>query len=97
MTFRLASKVDDNHKDIVEGLRKNEGISVKSVATIKGFADILVGYKGKNFLYEIKDPSKSKSSRRLTKLEKEFSEKWCGGYKVVFTIEDILKDIEYED
>ena len=89
------AKVDANHPEIVKELRKHHGITVKSVAQIKGFCDIIVGYKGKNYLYEIKDPSKPPSARKLTEKEKTFHNEWKGHIKIALTTEFILKDIGY--
>jgi hypothetical protein len=63
-------------------------MSVYSTASLgKGFPDLTVGFRGKTFLLEIKDPDQPISKRRLTKDETLFHEKWSGHVAVVETIE----------
>lgn len=88
--MRRAARVDDNQKMIVEQLRRLH-CSVKVVSQLKGFCDIVVGHRGVNYLFEIKDPSKPPSKRKLTKMEKEFHEDWYGQVSTIETIEDAMK------
>ena len=88
-----AAKVDANQKQIVEDLR-NAGYGVAHLHTVgNGIPDILVGINGKNYLFEIKDPSQPPSKQRLTKKEKEFFETWLGHVDVAHTAEDIMRKI----
>jgi Holliday junction resolvase len=89
---RFARRVDDNHKDIVDALRKI-GAKVKSTAAVgSGFPDLVVGYKGDLYLLEIKDGSKSPSKRVLTKDEEAFMLEWSGisHIGVVSSIEEAI-------
>lgn len=92
---RINAKVDSNHPQIVKELRKLKGVTVRSVATIKNFLDIIVGYAGKNYLFEIKDPDKPPSARKLTPGEQKFMDEWTGQADLALTTEDILKVINY--
>ena len=85
-----ASRVDDNQKEIVQSLRKF-GCSVYIVSQLKGFCDIVVGWRGYNYLFEIKDPNKPPSQRKLTPKEKEFHESWNGQVAVIYTADDVVK------
>lgn len=93
-----AKKIDANQKKIVEQLRKC-GYSVQSLASIgKGTPDILVGTNigsggGRNYLFEIKDGSKTPSQRKLTPDEVKWIENWRGQVNVVTNIDEILKII----
>lgn len=58
-----------------------------------GFVDVVAGLKGVNFLFEIKDPKKSPSRRKLTTDEDEFFKTWKGSVHKVETIEDVLRVI----
>ena len=50
----MAKKIDANQPLIVQCLR-DCGATVVSTATVgKGFPDLIVGYGGRNFLFEIK-------------------------------------------
>jgi hypothetical protein len=82
------SKVDANQPEILRCLRK-AGISYKPVHQIKGFCDIVVGFKGVNYLFEIKVDHKKK----LSKAEQEFSDGWKGQYHIVTSFNEILNII----
>lgn len=76
-------KVDDNQSEIVKNLRKL-GMTVQSLATIgKGCPDILVGYQGRNYVFEIKDENKTPSQRKLTPDEIKWHETWRGQKAVI--------------
>jgi hypothetical protein len=90
---RIAAKVDRNQAEVVKWLRLVPGVSVEV-----GYNDILVGYKGRTYWYEIKDPScankkgevfQSSKKKSQIKLEEHFA----GHYKMVTTANEILKDI----
>lgn len=89
-----AKKVDSNQPTIVKQLRQIPGISVAHTHIVgEGFTDLVIGYRGKNFLCEVKDPEKSPSRRKLTPDEEKFHASWTGQIAVVETITDILKII----
>ena len=83
-------RTDGNQKQIVEGLRKL-GCTVLHTHTLKKCFDILVGYRGENYAFEIKDPDKPPSKRRLTNGELGFFHSWRGQVDKVETIEQIIK------
>jgi Holliday junction resolvase len=86
-----AKRIDENQTQIVEELRKR-GFSVAVTSSLgKGFPDIVVGRKNKNFLFELKDNKKTTSQKKLTPDEEKFKEGWKGQYNVVETIEEIIK------
>jgi hypothetical protein len=85
-------KVDRNQPEIVRQLRKIPGVSVAHTHIVgDGFSDLVVGYKGKNYLCEVKDPAKPPSARKLTPDEEEFHTKWTGQIAVVESVTDVLK------
>lgn len=90
MSYGKRGKPDTNQKEIVDGLRKI-GASVKIVNNIDGFVDIIVGFRSKNYLIEIKDGEKPKSQQRLTEAEKKFQLHWAGQ---VATVTSVLESIE---
>lgn len=86
-------KIDKNQPMIVRDLRKM-GCSVQSLAEIgKGVPDLLVGWKGKNFLFEVKDGMLPPSRQRLTPDEKVWHALWqeSGQVHVIKTTEDAIK------
>ena len=91
---RRAAKVDGNQMRIVKKLCKIQGITVKL-----GHDDILVGYKGRTYWYEIK--SEDVISKRtgfvmpsaIKKSQTTLIETWTGHYKIVWSAEQILDEI----
>lgn len=91
--FRQAARVDDNQGQIVSMLR-SMGASVET-----GHDDLLVGFRGKTFWFEIKDPKKTLKKNgdykagtkkpSQIKLENE----WKGQYKIVHSFEEIVDEI----
>jgi Holliday junction resolvase len=66
------AKLDANQNAIVKELRKI-GAFVQSLASIgKGCPDLLVGFRGNWFLFEVKDAEKTQSKRELTADEIEW-------------------------
>jgi hypothetical protein len=49
-----------------------------------------VGYRGLNYMFEIKDGKKTASQKKLTQAEIKFHSNWTGQISVVEKIEDIL-------
>jgi hypothetical protein len=87
--LRIASRVDSNQALIVRQLRA-VGASVLHVHQLKNCFDILVGYRGRTFLMEIKASEKDK----LTPGEAEFMANWCGSpYHIVYTADQAIRII----
>lgn len=81
----LKARVDKNHKEIVQGLRAI-GATVVSLAIVgKGTPDILVGYMGCNYLFEIKS-----GSGRLNKRQIEWHANWNGSVYTVYTLQEAI-------
>jgi hypothetical protein len=88
-----AKRIDANQPTIVRALREI-GASVQSLADLgKGVPDIAVGYRGKNYLFEIKDWKQPPSKRRLTPDEKKWHQVWQGQVHVIETFDEALKII----
>ncbi len=81
--YRINAKIDENQKAIVKDLRKL-GISVEV-----NHDDILCGYKGKTYWFEIKVNAKSPLKPKQLKLLDEFK----GHYSIVWTLEQILDEM----
>jgi len=91
--MRRAAKVDDNQSDIVAVLRKL-GASVQPLHAVgQGCPDLLLGYKGKNYLVEVKDGAKPPSARKLTKDQVIWHGKWHGQVVILTSIDDVLNFI----
>lgn len=85
-----AAKVDRNQPEIVAALRK-VGAQVTCTSTIgQGFPDLVVAFRGRNILMEVKDGSKPPSARQLTPDQKVFHAEWSGELHVVESIEQAI-------
>ena len=84
--MRRRGRVDNNQKEIVEALRKI-GASVQILSSVgSGCPDILVGFRGNNYLFEIKSSEKEK----LTEDENTFFLNWCGTVDTIYNMEQVL-------
>jgi len=92
--MRRAAKIDSNQQQIVKALRKIPGVSVAVTSQLgKGYPDLNIGYKGKNYLVELKDGNKVKSQQKLTEDEIEWHKNWKGHVIVCNSLEQILENI----
>ena len=72
----MRERVDDNHGEIVNGLRR-VGAEVQSLASVgNGCVDALVAFRGTWYTAEIKDGSKLLSRQKLTPAEQEWHERF---------------------
>ncbi|WEI20103.1 hypothetical protein PY247_10500 [Acinetobacter proteolyticus] len=56
----------------------------------KGCPDLLVGFRGVNWLLEIKDGQKVKSARKLTPDQVEWHESWRGRVYIVESVDQAI-------
>jgi hypothetical protein len=90
--MRRSAKVDANQKAVVKSLRGIPGVTVAITSSLgEGFPDFIVGYKGFNYMIELKDGNKPPSARKLTDDEIEFKQKWKGQYTVCNSFDEIFK------
>lgn len=86
----MPKKVDSNQPEIVRGLRA-VGATVQHLHEVgQGCPDILVGFRGVNYLIEIKDGDKVPSKRKLTDRELVWHSWWLGRVAIIETIEEAL-------
>lgn len=88
--MRRAAKVDDNQSTIVKALR-DVGATVQTLHAVgQGCPDIIAGYRGINYMIEIKDGSKPPSARKLTQDQLDWHAGWRGSVNVVCSVDDAL-------
>lgn len=88
VTFK---RVDENQKQIVQVLRR-EGMTVQHLHAVgKGCPDLLVGWKGKNVLLEIKDGVKS---WKLTPDQIIWHHNWQGQVCVATSAENAVQEVK---
>ncbi len=79
-------RIDNNQTDIVEGLR-SRGYSVEVTSNAAdGFPDIVVGWSGRTYLFEIKS-----KGGKLTPDQKIWHSKWSGHAAVIYSVEEAIK------
>jgi len=88
--MRRAARIDGNQNQVVKELRQM-GCSVAISSAIgKGFPDIVVGYNGRNYLLELKDPAQPPSARKLTPDEKVWHDKSRGSVHIILTAQEAM-------
>lgn len=81
-----AARVDLNHAAIVRALR-SIGCSVWSTAaTGKGGPDLVCGYRGMNYLFEVK-----RADGKLNVLQQRWHDAWRGNVVTVRTPEEAIE------
>jgi len=86
-------KLDDNHRAVVEALRKI-GASVQPLTSVgRGCPDLLVGIRGRNFLLEVKDGAKSPSRRKLEPAQEVWRAGWYGTVWTVNSVDQAVKTV----
>lgn len=77
--------MDANQASIVSRLREIPGLTV-----VTGYDDIIVGWRGRSYWYEIK---RHHRRHQLKDSQKKLLDSFTGHYKVVCSAEEILCDI----
>jgi len=85
---RYAARRDANEGEIVRALEK-VGASVLRLHDI----DLLVGFRGRNYLLEVKDGRKAPSKRPLTPQQVKLRSAWRGHYRVVTSTEEAIEAV----
>ena len=86
----LAHRTDRNQSEVVKALRA-ECASVLILSTVgDGCPDLLVGFRGRNLLLEVKDGAKVPSKRRLTPDQKLWRSVWSGQVNTVESVAEAL-------
>ena len=93
MRLSRKNKVDDNQYEIIRGLRQI-GCTVTPSPIGDGFPDIVVGWRKRTMLLEIKDGSKPPSQRRLTREQQKWHDEWKGHKAVVTSLEEAIKAVQ---
>lgn len=95
--MRYAARIDANQTQIVSALRA-VGATVQLLSAVgQGCPDLLVGYRGKNILMEIKDGRKPPSERKLTEDQIVWHTTWNGVVFLVTSVDDALNALEIKN
>ena len=92
---QYAKRVDSNHQEVVTELRRYlEEATVRDLSGAgDGIPDLLIGWQGMNFLFEIKDPEKPASRRSLTPAQIKFHGSWQGQVHIAHSAAEICAHI----
>ena len=78
--------MDANQAEIVREIRAY-GCSVYIASSVgTGFPDLVIGYRGKNYLVEVKT-----GTGKLNQLQEDFRRGWKGQYTVITKAEDFIQ------
>ena len=88
--MRYKRRKDANHNEVANALR-DIGCSVFEMHSVgDGVSDLLVGYRGRNLLIEVKDGSKPPSRQKLRPTQIIFRAEWRGQYDVATSVDEAL-------
>jgi len=88
--MRRSAKVDRNQAEIVAALRA-VGATVQPLHQVgAGCPDLLVGFRGLNYLIEVKDWQAQASDRKLNPAQVEWHGGWKGSVAKVETVDAAL-------
>lgn len=91
--MRRAARTDENQRAIVKALQQI-GCSVAPLSSVgSGIPDLLVGYRARNYLLEVKDGDKPPSERKLTPDQVAWHTSWRGQSAVVHSIDDAIREV----
>lgn len=86
---RYAARADRNQAEIMAALKRIGA----DVLYIGSPVDLLVGYRGRNELLEVKDGTKPPSARALTTAEAEFINRWRGTVYIVASVDEAIRAV----
>lgn len=89
---RRVGSPDANQAEIRKALDAIPGVSTARLS-IEGCDDLLVGYRGRNYILEVKNPRRSPKHQELTEAEKKLHARWRGQIAVVKTLDDCFREL----
>ncbi len=88
--MKYAKRVDDNQLELVRLLNDIPGVKCDVLGQP---VDLLVGYRGRNYLFEVKRPDKIGRKSAYTEKQKKWLLNWPGHISVVATFDDVWNEI----
>jgi hypothetical protein len=82
-----AKRRDKNEAEIVRELKRIGA----TVSIVDQPCDLIVGWRGLNWLFEVKDPTNSPAGRKLTPPQAQFHNTWRGQISVIHYVEDAME------
>lgn len=94
--MRRAHQVDQNQRAIVQALEAMYCSVADTSALGDDFPDLIVGYRKRNILLEVKNPAQPKGKRRLRPGQQTWHDAWRGQVAVVETVEEAIAAVQIE-
>jgi len=87
---QVGGRVDNNQKEIVSALEAVGATVLVAGKVCKGFPDLIVGYRGVNYLLEIKNPATWYGRRGLNPNQIDWHAGWKGPIAIVTCVQQAL-------
>jgi hypothetical protein len=90
--MKYAARVDKNQLEAIHAFKAAmpDASVFDASACGEGFPDLVVGWRGKNYLFEVKNPDVRPSDRKLTEPQVAFHASWQGQVHVVHSAAEML-------
>jgi hypothetical protein len=90
--MKYAARVDKNQLEAIHAFKAAmpDASVFDASACGEGFPDLVVGWRGRNYLFEVKNPDVRPSDRRLTEPQVAFHGSWQGQVHVVHSAAEML-------
>lgn len=88
--MRRAARTDRNHSEIIAALRTVGAFVVDLSRVGEGCPDLLVQFRGRWRLMEVKDGKKPPSKRQLTKTQRDWHAQQLADVHVVTSVEEAV-------
>jgi hypothetical protein len=90
--MKYAARVDKNQLEAIHAFKSAmpDASVFDASACGEGFPDLVVGWRGRNYLFEVKNPDVRPSDRRLTEPQEAFHGSWQGQVHVVHSAAEML-------
>jgi hypothetical protein len=90
--MKYAARVDKNQLEAIHAFKAAmpDASVFDASACGEGFPDLVVGWRGRNYLFEVKNPDVRPSDRRLTEPQEAFHGSWQGQVHVVHSAAEML-------
>jgi hypothetical protein len=90
--MKYAARVDKNQLEAIHAFKAAmpDASVFDASACGEGFPDLVVGWRGRNYLFEVKNPDVRPSDRKLTEPQEAFHGSWQGQVHVVHSAAEML-------
>jgi hypothetical protein len=90
--MKYAARVDANQLATIKAFKAAmpDASVFDASACGEGFPDLVVGWRGRNYLFEVKNPDVRPSDRKLTESQVAFHGSWQGQVHVVHSAAEML-------